>query len=56
MASHRACILFNWTILNFSDALLLGIRWLGCDIGVLFSESIYSMIANECLVFEREKE
>lgn len=36
--------------------LLSGIRWLGCNTGVSFSESIYSVIVNECLVFETEKE
>lgn len=36
--------------------LLSGIRWLGCNTGVSLSESIYSVIVNECSVFETEKE
>lgn len=51
-----ACILFSWTVLKLGGALLSGGWQLGCDPGGSFSESIYSVIANECSVFERKKE
>lgn len=51
-----ACILFSWTVLKLGGALLSGVWRLGCDPGGSFSESIYSVITNECSVFERKKE
>lgn len=55
------CVLFNTvniTVLYSQDrdgALLSGVRWLGCNTGVSFSVNIYSIIANECSVFDTEK-